>query len=518
MQWDMKRIGTGWTDTIFRTDLHDRSSRFRRSPATRQTDSISTSTMIAGRVRFLSFCLILMIFGAPDIAEAQISAAERARLERDLRSLYEPSAMDESRIRGLAEELEIEDDEAVAEAIEGYQRTWEPLLNGPIKTIRERWAACFSIDPQIGRIETSFTPELTALLNARGQAFRAADAADAAVFDRLRLAKRSEEAKGDQSAATLRQRRKRRRELLGFPDRLPGTSIEAADLLTSVAADPELLDAVLPALDQWDVKVDTALAERWSRLEAIERMRANLEVELGPGWRRLVDGEERARLEAEFEALDDAMVATEIPRRQLNAEMVAGLARRLPPLVFLQIVRRHHELAHPALFVEDQRLDRLIFDVLESDDIDDRSKDDIESLLAATAERLNRLGVDAARQADLTLQAQYRHVSDSIPFSEIADGPSIDDDIIALQNEIDLLDLVLKRRKQFDQLVRPLAGLGEKIELRVRNHRAATGAYDRRDEWSRDRLRETVEDLRLIREQPEWTSPETSQGSGSETP
>ena len=229
-------------------------------------------------------------------------------------------------------------------------------------------------------------------------------------------------------------------------------------------------------------------------------------------------GAERARLEAEFKALDDAMVATEIPRRRINAEMVASLARRLPPLVFLQIIRRHHELAHPALFVEDQRLDRLIFEVLESSDLDERSKKDVESLLAATAERLNRLGVDAARQADLTLQSQFQHVGDTIPFSNLADGPSINDDIDAVQDEIDLLDLVLKRRKEFDQLVRPLAGLGEQIDLRVRNHRAATAALNRRDEWSRARLRETLEDLQLIRERPLWIDPEDRDDSSLDLP
>ena len=467
---------------------------------------------------FLTFCLMLLSLGIARPVDAQVSAAERTQIERALRSLYEPTAMDEARIRSMAKELGIEDDEAVSSAIETYQRTWKPLLEGPIKTIRERWSACFSIDPQVGRIETRFTPELTALLNAKGEAFRAADAADAAVFDHLRIAKRGEDFKSDQSVATVREQRKRRRELLGFPDRLPGTSIEAADLLTSVAADPELLDAVLPALDEWELKVDAALVRRWSRLEAIERMRAELEVELGPGWRRLVDGEERATLDAEFEALDDAMVATEIPRRRINADMVAGLARRLPPLVFLQIVRRHHELAHPALFVEDQRLDRLIFDVLESEDIEDRSKKDVESLLAATAERLNRLGVDAARQADLTLQSQYRHVGETIPFSQLADGPSIEDDIDALQDEITLLDLVLKRRKEFDHLVRPLAAFGEKIDLRVRNHRAVTSAFNRRDTWSRDRLRETVEDLLLIRERASWIDPQISNESTSDAP
>jgi len=466
----------------------------------------------------LWLCVTFVTLGVVPFADAQVSRAERRQLELALRSLYEPSAMDEASIRGLADELGIEDGEAVSTAIESYQQAWEPLLQGPIKIIRERWAACFSIDPQTGRIKTSFTPELITLLNARSEAFRAADAADEAVFDRLRIAKRGEAIKGDQSVATARRRKKRRRELLSFPDRLPGTSIEAADLFTSVAADPELLDAVLPTLDEWEIAVDTALANRWSRLEAIERMRAELEVELGPGWRRLMRGEERARLEAEFKALDDAMVATEIPRRRINAEVVASLAPRLPPLVFLQIVRRHHELAHPALFVEDQRLDRLIFEVLESSGLDDRSKKDVESLLAATAERLNRLGVDAARQADLTLQSQYQHVGDTIPFSDLADGPNINDDIDALKDEINLLNLVLKRRKEFDQLVRPLAGLGEQIDLRVRNHRAATAALDRRDEWSRERLQETLEDLRLIRDQAPWVGPEIFENSSIDVP
>ncbi len=466
----------------------------------------------------LWLCVTFVTLGVVPFADAQVSRAERRQLELALRSLYEPSAMDEASIRGLADELGIEDGEAVSTAIESYQQAWEPLLQGPIKIIRERWAACFSIDPQTGRIKTIFTPELITLLNARSEAFRAADAADEAVFDRLRIAKRGEAIKGDQSVATARRRKKRRRELLSFPDRLPGTSIEAADLFTSVAADPELLDAVLPTLDEWEIAVDTALANRWSRLEAIERMRAELEVELGPGWRRLMRGEERARLEAEFKALDDAMVATEIPRRRINAEVVASLAPRLPPLVFLQIVRRHHELAHPALFVEDQRLDRLIFEVLESSGLDDRSKKDVESLLAATAERLNRLGVDAARQADLTLQSQYQHVGDTIPFSDLADGPNINDDIDALKDEINLLNLVLKRRKEFDQLVRPLAGLGEQIDLRVRNHRAATAALDRRDEWSRERLQETLEDLRLIRDQAPWVGPEIFENSSIDVP
>ena len=466
----------------------------------------------------LWLCVTFVTLGVVPFADAQVSRAERRQLELALRSLYEPSAMDEASSRGLADELGIEDGEAVSTAIESYQQAWEPLLQGPIKIIRERWAACFSIDPQTGRIKTSFTPELITLLNARSEAFRAADAADEAVFDRLRIAKRGEAIKGDQSVATARRRKKRRRELLSFPDRLPGTSIEAADLFTSVAADPELLDAVLPTLDEWEIAVDTALANRWSRLEAIERMRAELEVELGPGWRRLMRGEERARLEAEFKALDDAMVATEIPRRRINAEVVASLAPRLPPLVFLQIVRRHHELAHPALFVEDQRLDRLIFEVLESSGLDDRSKKDVESLLAATAERLNRLGVDAARQADLTLQSQYQHVGDTIPFSDLADGPNINDDIDALKDEINLLNLVLKRRKEFDQLVRPLAGLGEQIDLRVRNHRAATAALDRRDEWSRERLQETLEDLRLIRDQAPWVGPEIFENSSIDVP
>jgi hypothetical protein len=514
----MKRIETGSLDTIFKTDLPVRSRRLQGSSATSTTNDIPACSKISGHVTFLSLCLLFVTSGIARTVDAQISAAERTQLEFALRSLYEPSAMDETRIRGLAEQLGIEDDEAISSTIEAYQQSWGPLLEGPIKTIRDRWAACFSIDPQIGRIKTSYTPELTALLNARGEAFRAADAADAALFDRLRLAKRGDTISIDPSTATVRQRRKRRRELLGFPDRLPGTSIEAADLLTSVAADPELFDAVLPALDEWEIAVDTALVARWSRLEAIERMRAELEVDLGPGWRRLVDGEDRAALEAEFEALDDAMVATEIPRRKINADMVAGLAQRLPPLVFLHVVRRHHELAHPALFVEDQRLDRLIFDVLESNDIDEPSKKDVESLLAATAERLNRLGVDAARQADLTLQSQYRHVGESVPFSKLADGPNIDDDIQALQDEISLLNLVLKRRKVFDQLARPLAGLGPEIDLRVRHHRAATSAFDRRDEWSRDRFQETVDDLRLIREQASWAVPATFDESTVEAP
>ena len=514
----MKKIETGSPDTICKTDLSVRSRRLQRSSATSTTNSISSCPKLVSRMAPLWLCLTFVTLGIVQSADAQVSMAERRQLELALRSLYEPSAMDEASIRGLADELGIEDDEAVSTAIASYQQAWEPLLQGPIKVIRERWGACFSIDPQTGRIKTSFTPELTTLLNARGEAFRAADAADEAVFDRLRIAKRGETIKGDQSVATVRQRRKRRRTLLGFPDRLPGTSIEAADLFTSVAANPELLDAVLPTLDEWEIAVDRALANRWSRLEAIERMRAELEVELGPGWQRLMRGAERARLEAEFKALDDAMVATEIPRRRINAEMVASLARRLPPLVFLQIIRRHHELAHPALFVEDQRLDRLIFEVLESSDLDERSKKDVESLLAATAERLNRLGVDAARQADLTLQSQFQHVGDTIPFSNLADGPSINDDIDAVQDEIDLLDLVLKRRKEFDQLVRPLAGLGEQIDLRVRNHRAATAALNRRDEWSRARLRETLEDLQLIRERPLWIDPEDRDDSSLDLP
>ena len=428
-------------------------------------------------------------------AEAQISAAEQALREQALRRIYEPSPIDPASIRAIARDLEIEDEVAIVDALAAYELAWHPIQEGPVQTVRERWPVCFSIDRQQGDVRTRHTPELLLLLQARGEAFRAADIADEALFGRLLAADRNEASKIDPAASTLRERRRRRRELLGLPDRLPGTSIEPLELVTTVAVDPEILEGVLPVLDEWEADLDAALVARWSRSEAIERIRAASMIELGPEWRRLLTGVERDRADRELAAYEEALVATEIPRRNINAEMIGALGLRVPPLAHLEMVRSHHELAHPALFVEDLRLARLIREILAADELDERGREDVENLVAATAERLNRLGVAAATRADRSLASRYRHVSDAVPLAELGATPTIEDDIDAIADEIALLDAVLERRREFDRLVRPFAGLGADIERRVEGHRAVNASFDRRDRWSRDRLRDVLVEL-----------------------
>ncbi len=430
-------------------------------------------------------------------ADAQISAAERSLREKSLRRLYEPSPIDPASIRAIARDLEIEDDAAILDALLAYELAWRPIREGPVQIVRERWPVCFSIDRQKGDVRTRHTPELLLLLQARAEAFRAADVADEALFGRLLAADRSEASKIDPISSTRRERRRRRRELLGLPDRLPGTSIEPLELITTVAVDPEILEGVLPVLDEWEADLDAALVARWSRSEAIERIRAASRIELGPEWRRLLTGMERDRAERELAAYEEALVATEIPRRNINAEMIGALGLRIPPLTHLEIVRRHHELAHPALFVEDLRLERLVKEILAADELDERARKDVENLIAATAERLNRLGVAAARQADRSLASRYRHVSDAVPLVDLGETPTLEDDIDAIGDEIELLDAVLERRREFDRLVRPFAGLDADVERRVEGHRAVNASFDRRDRWSRDRLLEALVELRI---------------------
>ncbi len=430
-------------------------------------------------------------------ADAQISAAERSLREKALRRMYEPAPIDPASVREIARDLEIADETAVADAVAAYENAWRPILEGPVRSVRERWSACFTIDPQQGDPRTRYTPELLILLQARAEAFRAADVADDALFARLLAADRAEASKLDPVASTTRERRRRRRDLLGLPDRLSGTSIEPLELLTAVAVDPEVLDAVLPVLDAWEVDLDAALVARWARSEAIERVRATTRIELGPEWRRLLAGEERDRSERELAAFEEALIAAEIPRRAINAEMIGALGSRVSPLTHLEIVRSHHELAHPALFVEDLRLERLIEEILASDELDDRGRKDVEDLIAATAARLNRLGVAAARQADRSLESRYRHVSDEVPLGDLGAAPDLQDDVDAVTDEIELLDAVLERRREFDRLVRPFAGIGPEVERRIRAHRAVNAAFDRRDRWSRDRLREALAELEI---------------------
>ena len=443
---------------------------------------------------FLGLLLSIMTFvGRP--ADAQISAAERSLREQALRRMYEPAPIDPPSVRAIARDLEIEDDAAIVDALAAYELAWRPILEGPVQIVRERWPVCFSIDRQQGDVRTRHTPELLLLLQARADAFRAADVADEALFGRLLAADRADKSKIDPIASTRRERRRRRRELLGLPDRLPGTSIEPLELITTVAVDPEILEGVLPVLDEWEAELDAALVARWSRNEAIERMQAATRIDLGPEWRRLLTGVERDRADRELAAYEEALVATEIPRRNINAEMIGALGFRVPPLTHLEIVRSHHELAHPALFVEDLRLERLIREVLASDELDERGRTDVENLIAATAERLNRLGVAAAKQADRSLASRYRHVSDAVPLVDLGADPTIEDDIDAIRDEIELLDAVLERRQEFDRLVRPFAGLGADAERRVEGHRAVNASFDRRDRWSRDRLRDALLEL-----------------------
>lgn len=449
------------------------------------------------------FGSLLFIFSviAARPADAQISAAERALREQSLRRMYEPTPIDPPSIRAIARDLEIEDETAILDALAAYEAAWRPILEGPVQIVRERWPACFSIDRQRGEVRTRHTPELLLLLQARAEAFRAADVADEALFARLLAADREEDSEIDPVASTRRERRRRRRELLDLPDRLPGTSIEPMELVTTVAVDPEILEGVLPVLDEWEAELDAALVARWARSEAIERMRAASRIELGPEWRRLLTGVERDRADRELAAYEEALIAAEIPRRNINAEMIEALGPRVPPLTHLEIVRSHHRLAHPALFVEDARLDRLIREVLASDELDERGREDVENLIAATAERLNRLGVAAAKQADRSLESRYRHVSDAVPLQELGATPTLDDDIEAIVDEIELLDAVLERRREFDRLVRPFAGIGAKTERRVEGHRAVNASFDRRDRWSRDRLRDLLVELGLRREE-----------------
>jgi len=254
-------------------------------------------------------------------------------------------------------------------------------------------------------------------------------------------------------------------------------------------------------LDAWEADLDAALVARWSRNESIERMRAATRIELGPEWDRLLAGAARDRADRELAAYEEALIATEIPRRNINAEMIETLGPRVPPLTHLEIVRSHHRLAHPALFVEDARLERLIQEILASDDLDERGREDVENLIAATAERLNRLGAAAAKQADRSLASRYRHVSDAVPLENLGAAPTLEDDIEAILDEIELLDAVLERRREFDRLVRPFAGIGAKTELRVQGHRAVNASFDRRDRWSRDRLREALVELGFRRDE-----------------
>ena len=409
--------------------------------------------------------------------------------------MYEPTPIDPESIRAIARDLEIEDDAAMVDALAAYEAAWRPIREGPVQIVRERWPVCFSIDRQRGDVRTRHTPELLLLLQARAEAFRAADVADEALFGRLLAADREAASAIDPIASTRRERRRRRRELLSLPDRLPGTSIEPLELITTVAVDPEILEGVLPVLDEWEADLDDALVARWARSEAIERMRAASRIELGPEWRRLLTGEERDRADRELAAYEEALIATEIPRRNINAAMIGALGLRVPPLTHLEIVRTHHEIAHPSLFVEDLRLKRLIEEVLASDELDERGRADVENLIAATAERLNRLGVAAARQADRSLASRYRHVSDAVPLPDLGTTPTLEDDIDAVEDEIELLDAVLERRREFDRLVRPFAGLGADVELRVQAHRAVNASFDRRDRWSRDRLRDALVEL-----------------------
>lgn len=434
-------------------------------------------------------------------ADAQISAAERALREKSLRRMYEPAPIDPASIRAIARDLEIEDETAIVNALAAYELAWHPIREGPVQIVRERWPACFSIDGQRGDVRTRYTPELLLLLQARAEAFRAADVADEALFGRLLAADREAESKIDPVASTRRERRRRRRELLDLPDRLPGTSIEPLELVTTVAVDPEILEGVLPVLDAWEADLDAALVARWSRSESIERMRAATRIELGPEWDRLLAGAARDRADRKLAAYEEALIATEIPRRNINAEMIETLGPRVPPLTHLEIVRSHHRLAHPALFVEDARLERLIQEILASDDLDERGREDVENLIAATAERLNRLGAAAAKQADRSLASRYRHVSDAVPLENLGAAPTLEDDIEAILDEIELLDAVLERRREFDRLVRPFAGIGAKTELRVQGHRAVNASFDRRDRWSRDRLREALDELGFRRDE-----------------
>ncbi|MCA9283962.1 MAG: hypothetical protein KDA22_02015 [Phycisphaerales bacterium] len=186
----------------------------------------------------------------------------------------------------------------------------------------------------------------------------------------------------------------------GEPTVFASAGTDLVQLVEELDLTPEERAALASTLDDYIRKMTPVLEWRSRTLIELEREKAQILVILGPEWDLTATPEEREQVREQLDAIQQAVLRTELPLRGVNRETLTALARLLRPDRASLLRDRYHRAVAPQLFEDERTLSDLVklssqMPGVGTEDAESR----LEMLMAAQA-RLLPLGIDQADAAD----------------------------------------------------------------------------------------------------------------------
>jgi hypothetical protein len=346
--------------------------------------------------------------------------AAREEADRRLRETLVPTPMTAERFATLVAAIDpaLAGNADLAAAFAAYSEEARNAIEATATRIADRMPAAYAFDPAREQFVARPNPELVGVLALRDRTAVRVLAAERALFRAIAV------------AAPAERRLRFAEERLGWLDErttrdglLPSTRLTLLEIVSRARIAPETLATAEPILFAHAEKLGGLLDARATTLRNGDARRAQIEVDAGTLWRVGVPDAVR-ETEARLAEVDDTEFTTEIAIRDLHFDTLDKLRARLPSREGRRVVEEWQRSVHPELFDDERLLGKLVEATIALPASSPETDAAILDAVETAYRRLEPLGREASRAADLILPRLLDR-SDRAVLAEIAARQSV---------------------------------------------------------------------------------------------